>query len=185
MAIQNTFSAIAVVLLLSASGVSLGARAAASTPILVSATVSQACSISTKTNLVFGTYDPIGTNATAALNATGQISVACSKGASSVKIGMDNGTHAVGIQRNMAGTPVTNLLAYNIFQPPVTPGAACVFTGNGTGGVAWTNAEGGFMTLTNSPGKLDRTYNVCGSIPSNQDATVDTYTDTVTATINF
>jgi spore coat protein U-like protein len=175
----------AAVLLLSASGLSLGARAAVSTPILVSASVTQACSITTKTNLVFGSYDPIGTNSTAALNATGQVSVACSKGASSLKIGIDNGTHFVALQRNMAGVPATNLLAYNIFQPPPTAGAACVFTGNGTGGVNWTNTDTGSLSITGSPGVVARVYNVCGSIPSGQDATVDTYKDTVNATINF
>ena len=181
MAIQNTFSAIAAVLLLSASGVSLGARAAASTPILVSATVSQACSISTKTNLVFGTYDPIGTNATADLNATGQISVACSKGATGLKIGMDNGAHVSGTLRTMVGSTASNILQYNIFQPPATPGAACVFPGS----VAWTNVDVGTLILSPPSGKEARLYNVCGTIPGGQDAAIGTYTDTVNATINF
>jgi spore coat protein U-like protein len=151
----------------------------------VSANVTQACSISTKTQMVFGAYDPIGTNASAALNATGQVSVACSKGAKGLTIGMDNGIHAAGTQRNMAGTPTTNLLLYNIFQPngesTGTTTAACSFPAT----VAWTNLSGGTFTVANSPGKLDRTYNVCGTIPGGQDAAVDTYTDTVTATINF
>jgi spore coat protein U-like protein len=186
MVTQNIYSAMAAVLLMSASGLSLGARAAASTPIVATATVSQACSITTKTDLVFGSYDPIGTNSTAALNATGQVSVACSKGASGLKIGIDNGTHLAGTQRNMAGTLATNLLAYNIFQPPSnSPGAACVFTGNGTGGTGWTNADAGSLSISGSPGVVARAYNVCGSIPSGQDATVDTYKDTVNATINF
>jgi spore coat protein U-like protein len=169
----------------SASGLSLEARAAASTPIQVSANVTQACSISTKTQMVFGAYDPIGTNATAALNATGQVCVACSKGAKGLTIGMDNGIHAVGTQRNMAGTPTTNLLLYNIFQPngesTGTTTAACSFPAT----VAWTNLGGGTFTVTNAPDKTVRIYNVCGTIPGSQDAAVDTYTDTVTATINF
>jgi spore coat protein U-like protein len=30
-----------------------------------------------------------------------------------------------------------------------------------------------------------RVYNVCGSIPGGQDVSADSYTDTVSATINF
>jgi spore coat protein U-like protein len=171
----------AAVLLLSASGLSLGAKAASSatTPILVSASVSQACSISTVTNLVFGAYDPIGTNASASLNATGQISVACSKGAKGLKIGMDNGRAATGT-RTMVGATPANTLNYNIVQPPAN-GSACVFPGS----TPWTNAGEGMLSMADFTGKAARTYNVCGTIPGGQDAAVDSYTDTVNATINF
>ncbi len=182
MAIQNTFSAIAAVLLLSASGVSLGARAAGSTSIAVTASVTQACSISTTRALAFAAYDPIGANSGAALNATGQISVACSKGATGLTIGMDNGAHFIGASRNMVGSTASNVLLYNIFQPTTTvEGAPCA----ASGGVAWTNADKGTLTLIPPSGRAARLYNVCGSIPMGQDAAVDNYTDTVNATINF
>jgi spore coat protein U-like protein len=187
MSTQKPCSVTVAVLLLSACGLSLGARAAssASTPITVSASVSQACSIGTITNLVFGAYDPIGTNATTALNATGQVSVACSKGAQGMTIGMSNGANSAADQRTMVGKTATNVLNYNIFQPPATPGAACDFAGNGMGKVAWTSSGAGALIVPNSGGKLARAFNVCGSIPAGQDAAVDTYTDLVTATINF
>lgn len=154
----------------------------ASTFIPVSVNVSQACSISTTSALAFATYDPVGVNATAALNATGQISVSCSKGASGLSIGMDAGTHATGDQRKMQGTSAANTLSYSISQPPSNvPGTACTFPGL----TAWTNTGAGMLTLTAATTKSVRLYNVCGSIPGGQDATAEAYTDTVSATLNF
>ena len=171
---------LATVSLLAASGIVLAASA--STNIPVSASVTQACSISTTSALAFAAYDPIGANASTALNATGQISVACSKGASGLTIGMDNGTHVAGAQRQMIGGTAANLLQYNIFQPPSsTPSTACTFPGT----TAWTASGGGLLTLTSAPAKTARVYNVCGTVPGGQDVSADTYTDTVGATINF
>ncbi len=156
--------------------------ASASTGIPVTASVSQNCSISTTSALAFAAYDPIGTNATAALNATGQISVACSKGATGLTIGMDNGSHVSATQRQMLGGTAAGLLQYNIFQPPNnTPSTACTFPGT----TAWTAIGAGLLTLTSAPSKVTRVYNVCGTIPGGQDVAADTYTDTVNATINF
>ena len=157
--------------------------ASATTSITVSATVSQGCSISTSSALAFGAYDPIGANATAALNATGQVSVACAKGASGVSIAMNDGTHVVGGQRQMQGATATDILQYNLFQPPSNvPGAACAATGT----IAWNStAPAGVLTLSTAPSKAVRQYNVCGTIPGGQDATTGTYGDTVVATLNF
>ena len=79
------------------SGVALAATASTSVP--VSANVTQNCAISTSAALAFTTYDPVGVNATVPLNATGQISVTCSKGAVGLTIGMDNGAHVAASQR--------------------------------------------------------------------------------------
>jgi len=161
-------------------GVVLAGTASSFVP--VSASVTQNCGISTTAALAFATYDPIGINATAALNATGQISVACSKGAVGLTIGMDNGTHVAGVQRQMIGGVATNLLQYNIFQPPSnTPNTACTFPGT----TAWTATGTGLLTLTSAPSKVTRIYNVCGTIPGGQDVAADTYSDTINASINF
>jgi len=153
------------------------------TTIAVSATVSQGCSISTTTALAFGAYDPIGANATAALNTTGQISVACSKGATGLTIGMNNGTHVLGTQRQMQGATATDILLYNLFQPPTNvAGVACNFPAT----IPWnTTAPAGVLTLSSAPSKAARLYGVCGTIPAGQDATTGAYTDTVIATLNF
>jgi spore coat protein U-like protein len=166
--------------ILAAPGMALGDSSSAYVP--VTATVSQSCTISTVSALAFATYDPIGTNATAALNANGQISIACSKGAIGLTIGMDNGTHAAGTQRQMLGGNAKGFLVYNVFQPPGNaPNTACTYPGS----TAWTAAGAGLLTLTASPAKTARLYNVCGSIPGGQDVAADTYTDIVGATLNF
>jgi spore coat protein U-like protein len=117
------------------------------------------------------------------LNATGQISVACSKGATGLTIGMNNGTHVVGTQRQMQGTTTTDILLYNLFRPPSNvPAVACAATGT----TPWnTTAPGGVLTLSSPTSKAARLYNVCGTIPGGQDATTGAYTDTVIATLNF
>jgi spore coat protein U-like protein len=168
------------VVLASAQGAVVAATA--STFIPVSVNVSQACTISTASALAFAAYDPIGVNATAALNATGQISVSCSKGASGLSIGMDAGTHAAGDQRKMQGSVAANTLNYSISQPPNNvPGTACTFPGL----TPWTNIGAGMLTLSTATSKSARLYSVCGTIPGGQDAAAEAYTDTVNATLNF
>lgn len=166
--------------LLLTSGIALAASASAT--LAVSAAVSQNCTISTAP-LAFGAYDPVVANAATALNASGSVTVACTKGASSLTIGMGNGAHVSGSQRRMqaAGTP-TEFLNYNLFQPSSNAaGAACTFPGT----TAWDTGAG-VLALTDAPSKAARTYNVCGTIPGGQDVAADpTYTDTVSATINF
>jgi len=155
---------------------------AASAPanIAVSANVSTTCTI-TATPLAFGDYDPIGVNATADKTGAGSVSVACAKGAATLTIGMNYGTHVSGTtQRQMVGPTATDLLSYNLFQPSSTAaGAAC------PGTIAWTTATPGLLVLTTSPSKAARTYNVCGTIPMGQDTSAGAYTDTVIATLNF
>lgn len=167
------------VVLMAVSGLAFSATASA--PIPVSATVSQACSISTSAALAFGAYDPIGTNASAPLNAIGQISVACSKGATGLTVGMGPGIQPAGAQRQMKGV-LLGLLNYGVFQPASNAaGAACTFPGT----IPWTDSGAGLLTLVAAPSKVVRLYNVCGTIPGGQDVLVDSYTDTVSATLNF
>ena len=157
--------------------------ASTSATLAVSASVSQNCTIST-TALAFGAYDPVSANASTALDASGSVSVACTKGATGLTVGMNNGLHASGLQRQMLGGTSADVLQYNLFQPPSnTPGTACTFPG----ATAWGNTIGtDTLALTNAPNKTARTYNVCGTIPSGQNVSADaSYTDTVSATINF
>lgn len=155
---------------------------AASAPanVAVSATVSTTCTI-TATPLAFGDYDPIGVNAAADKTGTGSVSVACAKGAATLTIGMNYGTHVSGTtQRQMVGPTATDLLSYNLFQPSTTTaGAPC------PGTIAWTTTAPGLLVLPAAPSKAARTFNVCGTIPMGQDASAGAYTDTVIATLNF
>ena len=177
---KSIFHLIVAISILSASGKVFAGSASTAVP--VSASVSQNCSISSGAALAFTTYDPVVINATAALNATGQISVACTKGAVGLTIGMDNGAHVAAAQRQMLGGTNAGLLQYNIFQPPGNaPGTACTFPGT----TAWGATGVGLLALTSAPSNVVRVYNVCGTIPGGQNVAADTYTDTVNATINF
>src|SRR5437016_6746354 len=64
----------------------------ASTSLSVTATVSNNCTISTAA-LAFGAYDPIVTHASTALDGTGTVTIACTKGATTT-IGLDTGTRS-------------------------------------------------------------------------------------------
>ena len=153
--------------LLAAPGIANAASSTTNVP--VNATVAQVCSITTSSSLSFNVYDPVNVNLTAPLNATGQISVACSKGATGMTIGLDNGAHVVGQQRQMLGTLNLAFLG------------TCTFPGS----TNWTNVGNGLLSLTNATTSTARLYNVCGSIPGGQNVASDTYTDVVIATINF
>jgi spore coat protein U-like protein len=156
---------------------------AASTPanLSVTASVSANCTISTSA-VAFGPYDPVVTNAATALNGSGSVSIACTKGsAPSVTLGL--GSNAVASQRNMkiigGGTDV---LGYQLYQPPnTTPGTACTFPGS----TVWDTSVGGTFTPTSPTTKASRTYNVCGTVAAGQDVSVGSYSDTVVATVNF
>jgi len=170
-------------LVIAALPLAAGSAAAASESanIAVSASVSQKCSI-TANPIAFGAYDPVGVNATTALDASATVVVACSKGSSALTIGMGDGTNGVSGQRSMKGALASELLQYGLFLPSsAEPAAPCTYTG----ATAWTTTGGGLLALTTPTSKTARTYNVCGRIPAAQDAAVDAYTDTVVATINF
>jgi spore coat protein U-like protein len=154
------------------------AAAAITSPIQVSASVAQTCSIATTKELVFGAYDPVGTNASTAATATATLSVACSKSSSTtLSIGLSDGLHATSGQRAMQGATATDKLNYDLFWP--------LAAGTCPGTTKWTNITPGLYLIPAPPSKDVRTYNVCGVIPPNQDVAVGTYNDTVTATINF
>jgi spore coat protein U-like protein len=167
-------------ILLAGSGLVFSASLSTNLP--VSASVSQNCLISTTSAIAFGAYDPIGVNAITALNTSGQISIACSKKSVGLTIGMDNGIHAAVAQRQMLGAANADNLQYNLFQPPSNvPNTACTFPG----AVTWSTSGGGLLSLASPTSKAANLYNVCGTIPGGQDISVDSYTDTVVATINF
>ena len=164
-----------------ASAGSSGATLGAST------TVNSNCTISA-TAVSFGNYDPIGTNKTNPLNnGNAQLSVACVQGSGSppatpkITVGLDLGLNASGSTRQMKNTTSANYLAYELYQPPSNaPATPCTFPGS----VVW-NTGAGLFTLTSPPTKSSRTYFICATVPSGKDPLIGTYTDTVTATVNF
>lgn len=149
----------------------------------VSATVNQTCTITTGA-VAFGTYDPVGTNASSPLTGAGSLSVTCTNGSTGVTLTLGNGGNYAsnGNQRGMG--PISgSYLSYELYQPTATtPSAACgaltqrwgttgaeIFTPSG---VTWAAAT-------------PQTFNVCGNVPAGQNVPAGSYTDIVTATVNF
>jgi spore coat protein U-like protein len=151
----------------------------ANADLTVTASVASNCTISTNP-LAFGAYDPVVANATTALNGSGSVVIACTKGATGLSVGLANGNNYT-TTRRMAGGG--DFLSYGLFQPPNnTPGTACTFPAV----TAWGTAVGTTLGLTSPASKTARTYNICGTVPAGQDVSVAaTYTDTVVATITF
>ena len=147
----------------------------------VTASVNANCTITTSA-VAFGAYDPVVANATTALNGTGSVSIACTKG-SAPSVTLDLGSNAVGSQRNMKITGGgTDVLGYQLYQPPnTTPGTACTFPGS----TVWGTSAPQTFTPTVPTSKASRTYNVCGTVAAGQDVSVGSYQDIVVATVNF
>lgn len=132
----------------------------------VTANVTVNCKV-TGTTLAFGAYDP--TSATA-LDGTSTLSVKCTKGAVVASVQLDKGANAgVGTQRQMiAGA---DKLSYDLYTDTARS-------------VAWTSATTG-NGFTSAGPSTPNTLTVYGRIPLGQDVPVGSYTDSVTATVNF
>lgn len=144
----------------------------ASTSLAVSATVATNCTITTSA-VNFGTYDPVVVNASAPLDGTGTVTVACTKGTNAT-IGLGagaNSAQASGTTRAMAG-PSGNYLSYELYQD----------SGRTT---VWTDSGTGLRSTGAAPNKAPRDFTVYGRVPGGQDVEAGSYNDTVTATVNF
>jgi len=142
------------------------------------------CSIAAAA-VAFGTYDPITANAPPAsggvdLNATGSITITCTKGTAPT-IGLDLGAHASGSTRRML-SGATDFLTYELYQPPNNAaGTACAFPGT----TVWGTTGANLFSPTAAPSKAARIYNICGTVPAGQNPAIGTYADAVVATVTF
>ena len=157
---------IAVLVCISASRLE---AASASANLATSATIGNNCTISTAA-IAFGAYDPVGANAAADLDASGSLTVACTRGASAT-VGLALGANASGATRRMANGS-GGYLTYELYQD----------AGRST---VWSDSGSGLYTPAAAPSKAPRVFTVYGRIPSNQDQPAGGYSDTVTATVNF
>jgi spore coat protein U-like protein len=141
----------------------------ASTSLSVTASVNNNCTISTAA-LAFGTYDPVVTNASAVLDGTGTVTIACTKGATAT-IGLGLGNNPSGSTRRMTDGS-GNYLTYEAYQ-------------DSSHSTVWGTSGAGLLTPAAAPSKAARNFTVYGRIAGNQDVPAGSYTDTVTATVNF
>jgi len=141
----------------------------------VSTTVAASCTINTAT-LTFTAYDPINANASTPDDATGNIVIRCTKGASGITIDLGNGAHNGGGQRQMANTTNTAvLLPYEIYKE----GTRALVWGTGDSGTVYAGA-----TLDGTG--ADVSVTMYGRIPAAQlQAIAGSYGDTIVSTINF
>ena len=160
--------AAALALAVPAAGARLSAGSA-SASLSVSASVINNCTISTAA-LAFGSYDPVVANASSSLDATGTITVACTKGATST-LGLNLGGNASGSTRRLTDGS-GNYLTYEMYQ-------------DSSRSTVWGNSGAALLTPAAAPSKAARNFTVYGRIPSNQDVSAGSYTDSVTATVNF
>jgi len=142
--------------------------ATATANLTVSATVTKNCTVSTSA-LAFGSYDPVVANASANLDGTGTVSVACTRGATAT-VGLGTGGSASGSTRRL-NDGAGNFLNYELYSD--------------SGRSAVWNSGAGTLSLSAAPSRASRDFTVYGRIAGNQDVPAGTYGDTVVATVNF
>jgi spore coat protein U-like protein len=151
------------------------------------ASVAAKCVMSSIVNLDFGAYDPVVNNVSTDLLGSTSFTVTCTRGATptiSLSTGNANfGQNLAGKRAMNNGTAAPgNYLSYDLYvpsgvgsAPAVTPTAAL-----------WADGTGG--TSTFAPPVLSvvaQTITIFGAVTQGQDVPVGSYTDSVTATVDF
>lgn len=144
------------------------AQAQSSVNLNVSATVAAYCTI-TASPVVFGAYEPLGTHATNPLDASGGVTVTCTKG-SAPKIALNGGGNEADGSRHMTNGD-SGLLAYQLYQD--------------AGDSSVWGANGDVLTAQKAPSREPRAFTVYARVPAGQDPPTGSYSDTVLATFNF
>ena len=143
----------------------------------VQASVSNNCTISS-TGINFGSYDPITANSATGADAyaNGTVTVRCTRGAAGVWIGLDAGSNsasASGTTRAMSAGG-GNFLSYDLYLADPNPAPGAVWGNTAATGMSYSPASSAATNLT-----------VYGRTPKGQDAAAGSYSDTITATINY
>jgi spore coat protein U-like protein len=128
----------------------------------------QSCTISS-TSVNFGNYNVFDGSA---LDSTGSITYRCNSRASNITVALTRGGSSTFNPRRMfKGAEV---LTYNLFQNA----ARTSVWGDGTSGTA-------VYSRANPPNNSNVNLTVYGRVPAGQDVSAGTFSDTVTAIINF
>ena len=159
---------------LAAAALALSASAAhaatVSNNLTVTANVANNCTVSTGT-LGFGAYDPVVANASADLDSSGTVAVQCTKG-TTYTVTLDAGANStvVGTATVRQMSSGADFLAYELYT---TSGRTTVWD---------TSTTPPSVTASS---KAPNTITIYGRIPANQDVSAGSYTDTVSATVNY
>lgn len=146
----------------------------ATATLTVTASIASTCTINAAT-LAFGAYDPVVVNKTVNLDQSTTIGFTCTLGSTGT-IDIDKGANSTGttpnFQRRLSdGATPAHFLTYNLYQDA----ARTTLWGTTTSGTAEANVGLG----------VAQTTNLYGRIPSGQNGTSGSYTDSATMTITF
>lgn len=126
------------------------------------------CRIRSATGVAFGAYDPVGLQASAPLDATGQLRYSCGRGARPLVSLSTGGSGSFGPRAMRSGGAT---LPYNLYRDAARS-------------QVWGDGSAGTATVLGRRGR-NRTLVVYGRVPPGLVARAGTYGDTVTATFNF
>lgn len=142
---------------------SVAGSATATSTLLVTATVSAACIVSTSP-VAFGVYNP---TAGTVLDGTGSVAVTCTNG-TSYAVSLDGGGQADVAARAMANVP--DLLSYQLYSDAART-------------TVWGSTGGDLVNATGTGLQVNHT--VYGRVPASQNVPVGSYTDTVNVTVTY
>ena len=128
----------------------------------------QSCTISA-TSVNFGNYNVFNGSA---VDSTGTITYRCNSQASNITVALTRGASSTFTPRRMVKG--VEVLSYNLFRDA----ARTSIWGDGTGGTA-------VYSRANPPNNSNVNLTVYGRLPAGQDVSAGTFSDTVTAVINF
>jgi spore coat protein U-like protein len=126
------------------------------------------CTISV-TSVAFGNYNVFTTTAD---DSTGTITYRCNSTAANISIALSDGSSSTFSPRTLRKG--SEVLQYNLYRNA----ARTTIWGDGTGGTS-------VYSLANPPNNSNVNVTIYGRIPAQQDVSAGSYTDTVSAVINF
>ena len=128
----------------------------------------QSCTISA-TSVNFGNYNVFNASNT---DSTGTVTYRCNSAASNITVYLSTGASGSFALRQMSKG--AEVLGYNLY----TDAARTSVWGNGTSGTS-------YYFRANPPNNQNVNVTVYGRVPAAQDVSAGTFSDTITATINF
>ena len=132
------------------------------------ASAQSSCTISV-TSIAFGTYNVFTTTAD---DSTGTITYRCNAAAANISISLSDGSSSTFSPRTLRKG--SEVLQYNLYRNA----ARTTIWGDGTGGTS-------VYTSANPANNSNVNVTIYGRIPAQQDVSAGSYTDTVSAVINF